>query len=96
LKFSCTGTPSALADAVTKSATSGLRSATGTMWISSRRQYGSISWYDHPAAPAATQSAKSPGGGSRLIIVLCDEQPPSTLAREWTMCELPRGCGTVR
>jgi hypothetical protein len=79
----------------TKSTTSGLRSTTGTMWMASRFQYGSISSYDQPVAPAATQSAKSSGGGNRLIIVLCDEQPPSTRARECRMCELPRGCGTV-
>jgi hypothetical protein len=48
-----------------------------------------------PVAPAASQSAKSSAGGRKLIIVLCDEQPPRTLARECRMCELPCGWGTV-
>ena len=28
-------------------------------------------------------------------MVLCEEQPPSTRARECRMFELPRGCGVV-
>ena len=49
-----------------------------------------------PVAPASTQSCQSPGNGLNQIIVLCDEQPPSTLARECTMCAFPRGCSVVR
>ena len=26
---------------------------------------------------------------------LCDEQPPSTLARAWRMNELPLACGSI-
>jgi hypothetical protein len=65
------------------------------MCVSSRFQYGSIASWDQPAAPAATQSAKSPGGGMKLIIVLCEEQPPRTRARACRMREFPRGWATI-
>ena len=49
-----------------------------------------------PRSPGRPSRSSRPGNGLNQIIVLCDEQPPSTFAREWTMCALPRGCSVVR
>ena len=46
-------------------------------------------------SPGRPSRSSRPGSGLNQIIVLCDEQPPSTFAREWTMCALPRGCSVV-
>ncbi len=48
-----------------------------------------------PVAPASSHSSQSDGSGLKEIRVLCDEQPPSTLARLCRMWELPRGCSVV-
>ena len=50
---------------------------------------------DDWVAPIATQSSSASGGGRNAMQELCDEHPPSTLARACRMNELPRSCGST-
>jgi hypothetical protein len=47
---------------------------------------------DQPSQPRDSQSLQSYSNGLKEIKVLCDEQPPRTLALECLICELPGQC----
>src|SRR5699024_6836965 len=48
-----------------------------------------------PSAPISSHRSKSSAGGWKAIQELCDEQPPSTRARECRINEFPFSCGSI-
>ena len=49
-----------------------------------------------PSQPEAAHSSRSSLGVQKAMHELCDEQPPSTLARAWRRKLLPFSCGSTR
>ncbi len=67
----------------------------GASLVSSRRYSGKQSAALHPVQPSAPHSSRSSAGAQNAMHELCEEQPPSTLARACRMKLLPRSCGST-
>lgn len=63
--------------------------------VSSRWYSGKQSAALQPEHPIAPHSSRSSAGAQKAMHELCDEQPPSTLARAWRMKLLPFSCGST-
>ena len=63
--------------------------------FSSRTSSGKHSSALQPSQPIETHWSRSSAGVQKAMQELCDEQPPSTLARAWRMNELPRSWGSI-
>lgn len=81
-----------------------VRSTTGPSWpwwspgaslFSSRWKSGKQSSALQPEQPIAAHSSRSSAGVQKAIQELCEEQPPSTLARACRMKLLPFSCGST-
>lgn len=91
LKLGSTGMFMASLQASTQSLQSALRWRAWTGWTVLRslfmRRMKSLN--SQPFAPRDSQIFRSYSKGRKEMSVLCEEQPPRTLARECRMCELP-------
>ena len=65
------------------------------MFVSSRAISGMIVSAFQPSAPSCSHRSMSSAGGWKAMQELCEEQPPSTFAREWRMKELPFSWGSI-
>src|SRR5690625_558288 len=63
--------------------------------VSLRLTHGSMVSAFQPSAPISSHRSMSSAGGWNAMQELCEEQPPSTLARAWRINEFPFSCSSI-